>query len=556
VLTQLNIRNLAVVDAVDLEFGAGYTALTGETGAGKSILVDALALALGARADSKAVRSDSERCEIAAAFELDGRPDLLDWLRANDFDEDGECVLRRIVTADGRSRGYVNGRPVPMQTLREFGERLVDICGQQSHQSLRHAHVQREILDQFGDHRALAQKMRDAFDAWSAARAEYETLRDALDDREARIELLQHQVRELDALNPQPGEFAELERLHRLSANSARVAECGMRALEQVYEGDDGSAHALLSDARRTLDEAAEFDPELADAAALLGEAEILLTEAAGVLRQRLAGAEHDPAEEARLEQRLSGFHDLARKHRVAPDLLPDLAARLAGDLDGLESGDERVAALEQRTAQCERELRDIAARLTAARRQAAAALAARVTDNMRTLGMPHGRFEIEVRPAAGDHLGAHGADRVEFVTAVNPGQAAGPLNSVASGGELSRISLALQVAARAAEAVPTLIFDEIDAGVGGGVAEIVGTRLRDLAQRRQVLCVTHLPQVASQAHRHLRVSKTSDGRSTRTQVSALDAAERIEEVARMLGGVEITARTRAHAEEMLQAGP
>jgi len=554
VLAQLSIRNLAVIDEAELDFSTGFTVLTGETGAGKSILVDALALALGERADTKAVRSGSDRCEITAVFDVSDRKNVLNWLRENDLDEDDECILRRVVSADGRSRGYVNGRSTPMQTLRELGEQLVDICGQQAHQSLRHARVQLDLLDQFGGHQELLVNMQRAHAAWSDARSEFEVLRDELADRSARLDLLRHQVHELEALHPQPGEFEELGRAHKLAANSGRIAEGITQALEMAYEHDDASAHSVLGGVRRKLDELVEIDLELAAATNMLAEAEILIGEAADALRHRLGQLEHDPAEATRLDERLWGFHDLARKHRTEPGSLPDTFENLTNELANLETGDQRIEALSARADECRAGMLDAAQRLTERRRETAAKLTQAVTDNMQVLGMPNGRFEVEVRPRPDELPGASGNDRVEFVTAANPGQAAGPLSRVASGGELSRISLGLQVAAVAVDAVPTLIFDEVDAGVGGGVAEIVGGRLRELADNRQVLCVTHLAQVASQANQHLRVAKITDGKTTHTTVSTLDENARIDEIARMIGGVEITERTRAHAEEMLQA--
>jgi DNA repair protein RecN (Recombination protein N) len=554
VLAQLNIRNLAVIDAAELDFSGGFTVLTGETGAGKSILVDALALALGERADTRAVRSGSERCEVTAVFDISDRSNVLAWLRDNDLDEDGECILRRVVAADGRSRGYVNGRSTPMQTLRELGEQLVDICGQQAHQSLRHARVQRDLLDQFGGHQDLITTMLSAHAAWRDARTEFETLRDELADRSARLDLLRHHVHELEALHPQAGEFEELERAHRLAANSGRIAEGITQALEMAYEHDDASAHSVLGGVRRKLDDLVEIDLELATATNMLAEAEILIGEAADALRQRHGQLEHDPAEEARIDERLAAFHDLARKHRCAPGSLHVTLDKLVDDLANLETGDQRIEELSARADECQAQMIDAAEHLTGRRREAAAKLTQIVTDNMQVLGMPNGRFEIVVRARPDELPGASGHDRIEFLTAANPGQAAGPLTKVASGGELSRISLALQVAAMAVDAVPTLIFDEVDAGVGGGVAEIVGGRLRELADNRQVLCVTHLAQVASQANQHLRVAKITDGKTTHTTVGRLDANARVEEIARMIGGIEITERTRAHAEEMLQA--
>ncbi len=549
-LAQLNIRNLAVIDEAELDFGAGLTVLTGETGAGKSILVDALALALGERADSRAIRTGSERCEITAVFDLGARSDLRDWLRQHDLDAEDECVLRRVVSADGRSRGYVNGSSAPMQTLREVGERLVDICGQQSHQSLRHAGAQRALLDQFGGHGALVEEMAAAHAAWSATQHELDTLGE--DELVARIELLRHEIRELEALNPHRGEFEELERVHRLAANSGRITAGVTQALERTYEGEEASVHAVLTDVRRTLDDVVEMDVELATVTSMLAEAEILIAEAADAMRRRLGQLEYDPDQEARTDRRLSGFHDLARKHRVQPAALPDVLAALSEELADLDSSRERRAALASRLGDCRALALERANKLTDARRRAATELAALITANMQALGMPDGTFAVDVRPAPGDMPGPNGGDRVEFMTAPNPGQAMAPLSRVASGGELSRISLALQVASSAADAVPTLIFDEVDAGVGGSVAEIVGGRLHELSSSRQVLCVTHLPQVASQADHHVRITKISDGRVTRTAIAHLDAAARVDEIARMLGGVRITARTRAHAEEML----
>ncbi|MBT8441915.1 MAG: DNA repair protein RecN, partial [Gammaproteobacteria bacterium] len=407
---------------------------------------------------------------------------------------------------------------------------------------------------QYAGHQSLLDALREAHTEWSTVRSEYEALREAAEDFAARTDLLRHQVDELDALNPQHGEFEELERAHKLSANLGRIAEGVTRALDTTYVGEELSAHALLSNARRTVDELVELDMELATAASMLAEAEILIAEAADSMRHRLDRLEHDPAEEARIEQRLASFHELGRKHRAAPGTLPDVLTGIRVELDGLESGDQRLDDLERRLRESRSSLDEIAQELSASRTRAAAQLGELVTENVQTLGMPQGRFEVVVETNADDTPRAIGNDRVEFRTAANPGQPAGPLARVASGGELSRISLALQVVAMVAEAIPTLIFDEVDAGVGGGVAEIVGGRLRELSTSRQVLCVTHLPQVASQAADHLRVSKITDGKTTHTTVGILSANARVEEIARMLGGVEITERTRAHAEEMLKS--
>jgi DNA repair protein RecN (Recombination protein N) len=550
VLTQLHIHNLAVVDEVDPEFEDGFTALTGETGAGKSILVDALALALGERADSRAIRPDTDRCEITAAFDLGQRPDLLRWLADNDLDKEDGCIVRRIVTTEGRSRGYINGRSVPMQTLRTLGEQLVDICGQQSHQSLRHASVQRELLDHYGGHAMLVAQMDKDYAGWQVVQANLDTLTEARQDRSERQDLLSYQVGELRALNLQTGEVEDLEKQHRIVANSRRIADGVTEALQKLYEADAGAAHAIINAAQQELEELSQLDEELAPIGKMLTEAEILVSEAAESLRHRLGQLDHDPRQLEQLEQRIADIHELARKHRVAPAALTDLLDELAQELATLENSDERLRELTDEATAGHEQMIATAAALTKARLAAATRLADRVTEQMQKLGMPGGLFRADMTNA---EPAPHGADRIEFVATANPGHAPGPLAQVASGGELSRLSLAIQVVALTQEAVPTLIFDEVDAGVGGGVAEIVGNRLRDLSQQRQVLCVTHLPQVASQANQQMRVTKISDGKSTRTAVKGLTQPERVEEIARMLGGVEITARTRAVAAEMLE---
>ena len=551
-LARLHISNLAVIDELELEFVPGMTTLTGETGAGKSILVDALALALGERADSRAVRTSTERCTVTATFSLDSRRDIEAWLAANDLDADGECILRRVVTADGRSRGYINGNGVPMQTLREIGEQLVDICGQQAHQSLRHPRIQRQVLDDYGGHGKQLDRMRETFAQWQTLRDEYAALNAAREDRAARLDLLTYQVSELEALNLADDEFAALERDHARASNAGQIADAIDTAINRLYEADEGSAHAAVAASRQDLIKLASFDDELSPMADMLNEAEILLTETVESMRRHGEGLEHDPGHLQQLEQRLADIHELARKHRIDAGELPALTTRLVTELDTLKVSDERLDTLATDLANAEQAMHKTAGKLSVARNKTARSINNQVTNHMQELGMTGGRFEVCVETLTPDKISASGNDRIEFTVAVNPGQAAGPMAKIASGGELSRISLALQVVAMQQTAVPTLIFDEVDAGIGGGVAEIVGSRLRELAGSRQVLCVTHLPQVASQAGNHLRVSKITDGKSTRTTVKPLTAAERIEEIARMLGGVKITDRTRAHAEEML----
>ncbi len=552
-LNHLLIRNLAVVDEVEAEPGAGLTVLTGETGAGKSILIDALSLALGERADSEAVRAGTERAEIAAGFDIAADSPAAQWLRANDLDSDAGCLLRRVVTAEGRSRGYINGNPVPMQTLRELGSILVDICGQQAHQSLGKAEVQRQLLDQHGGLVAQADEVEVAYRAWQALQKRFNELEAARSDQHARLDLLRFQVSELEALDPRPGEIETLDAAHKKAANASKLGAGTQEALQLLYESDaDSSAHDQLGRARQLLENLGTMDPSLAETVQLLKEAEIQVSEAADNLRQYLTADADTELDLAALEARLGALHDTARKHRVQPADLPELLSQLTEELRAIENTDDTLEALQQQMTAAAQDLQNLCIKLSKGRKRAATKLAGAITDNMRQLGMPEGNFTITLH--ALEQPGPAGSEKVEFRVAINPGIQPGALSKVASGGELSRISLAIQVAANAREQAPTVIFDEVDAGVGGGTADIVGARLRELAANCQVLCVTHLPQVACKGHAHFRVTKLSDGNSTRTRVTSLNEEERVEEIARMLGGVEITTRTREHAREMLES--
>jgi DNA repair protein RecN (Recombination protein N) len=557
-LVQLLIRDYAIIDTLELEFGLGLTVLTGETGAGKSIVVDALGLVLGDKADTGAVRHGAERAEVSASFQLGKRRTLRDWLREHDLDgddhsDDDGLLLRRVIGADGRSRGYVNGNPVPLATLRELGEQLIDIHGQHEHQSLTRPSVQRETLDEFGDHAALLERVAVAHGAWRRARDELEALQAAAADRDARLDLLRFQVQELEALAFEPGELASLETEQRRNANLGRLAEHAQRALALAYEDDDAAAHRLLSGAVRELEAIADLDPKVAALLETLRGALIQLQEGAEDLRRYAADLELDPARRDEVEARLALVQQLARKHRCTGDELPALTLRLAAERERLEHAEANLASLEAQVATLAAAYRDAALILRAARGKAATALAKRITATLHELGMPGGRFEVRLE-ALDATPAVHGMDGVELLVSANPGQPPRPLAKVASGGELSRIALAVQTASAGQTRLPTLVFDEVDAGIGGGVAEIVGRRLRSLANARQVLCVTHLPQVASQAHQHLQVAKRIERGATHTAIRVLDERARVEELARMLGGVEITETTRRHAREMLKA--
>ncbi len=554
-LNQIVITDLAVIDSAELELQPGFTVLTGETGAGKSILVDALALALGARADSKAIRAGAKRCEVTVSVAAGDRPEIGRWLATQDLDADDDCLIRRVVTAEGRSRGYVNGHPVTMQTLQDLGEQLIDICGQQAHQRLRHRGVQREILDQFGQHAALAAEVGRVHADWQHAQEQLDHLLAADDQRESRQELLGFQLRELTALNLKPGELAQLEEEFSLLSNSSRLEADLQIALEMIYTADEGAAHTHVAKARQSLEKLSALTPKLHNTSKLLGEAEALLSEVADDVRHQLDRIEHDPEREQVIADRIAEARALARKHQIDADALAELTQKLSAELADLDASDSRIASLRADAASLAKKLRQVARKLSKAREEAAQNLETTVTANMQELGMPGGRFLVSLTSNDDEMPSAHGTESVEFQVAANPGQPAGALARAASGGELSRISLALQVAVVGIDALSTLIFDEVDAGVGGGVAELVGSRLKELSAGAQVLCVTHLAQVASQADHHLRVVKMTDGSNTRTAVKSLTDDERVEEIARMLGGVKITKRTREHAREMLNLG-
>jgi DNA repair protein RecN (Recombination protein N) len=550
-IVSIHIRDFAIIDALGLELGPGMTALTGETGAGKSILVDALGLVLGDRADSTAVRAGTERAEISVGFDLGDNAQARTWLEEQAMDAGDECLLRRMVGADGKSRAWINGTPTTLQNMKALGELLVDIHGQHAHQSLTRREVQRLILDEFADHPGLLDETRAGFREWQELKARLERAAGDDEARTARRDLLRFQTGELKALELGDDEVAGLDEEQRRLAHAGRLLEVA----ESVHQGlyaDDGSVDTLLGKFQHLLEEVARLDTTLREPLELLDSARIQLRESADALHRYAERVELDPARLSFVEQRLSDIHDLARKHRVAPEALPALTRSLLEELEQLESDDEDLDALTRKVQAAEARYREAAGALTRSRRAAAKRLGGQVSEAMQGLGMEGGSFQVgvdsdpEMRPAA------HGVDRIEFLVTANPGQPLQPLSKVASGGELSRISLAIQMIAARSLPIPTLIFDEVDSGIGGAVAEVVGRQLRALGAHRQVLCVTHLPQVAAQAHHHLQVSKHKGKADTRTRIQVLDDDSRVQEVARMLGGVELTDQTLAHAREMV----
>ena len=554
-LTSLQVRNFAIIDQAEVEFAPGMTVLTGETGAGKSILVDAMGLVLGERGGAGLVRSGANRAEFTAEFDLQNLPDARLWLEQQMLDLDHECNLRRVINADGRSRAFINGNTVPLQSLKALGEMLLDIHGQHFHQSLGRRDVQRDLLDYFGGLNDLRAVTETAFDAWKSVAAQIAALEAADADRASRLELLQFQIAELDALALEADEIAALNQERQKLQNCGRLAESVTDALQRLYDGDPVNAQSLIAAALQAIEQVCEVDPAVKPIASLLQDANIQVSEAQDMLRRYGETLEMDPTRQNWVEERLDAIYAIARKHRLDPDDLEDLHRTLKQQFDDLEHAAERSAELADKVTRSEADFRNLAAQLSAGRKKAAERFSAAVTDAMANLGMPDGIFESRVSSRDPGAPRSWGIDDIEFLISANPGQLPMPLSRIASGGELSRISLSIQVIASNGSAIPTMVFDEVDSGVGGGVAEMIGLRLRELGETRQVFCVTHLPQVASLTDHHFRIIKISDGKSTKTAVTQLSDDERVEEVARMLGGVEITARTREHAAEMLKSG-
>jgi len=552
----LSIQDFVIVDRVELEFAPGFTVLTGETGAGKSILIDALSLALGERGEAGQIRNGCERAEISAEFDVSGLPGLADWLRENDLQNDGDdsgtCLLRRVIDASGRSRSFINGRSATLQQLRAAGEKLIDIHGQHAHQSLLRNEAQRDLLDAFCGSRELAQTVAAAYRRWQSLqqqRMAWEQNAIAfLQEREQ----LQWQVRELATLNFSPGEWQALQADHSRLSHAASLLEATQMGLEILSEGELASL-AQINAVIARLQSLLDYDSSLKTALDLLESAQIQLQEAVyelGHYQQRL---DLDPQRLQEMEQRLTAIHAAARKYRVTPDELPYLLATSTARLEELAQGGDGEALAKEEAAAREEYLK-LARKLTAARDKAARTLAQQVSTAMQTLAMAGGEFAVALTPLQQGN--AHGMEQIEFQVSAHQGLPLRPLAKVASGGELSRISLAIQVITSKIGTAPTLIFDEVDAGIGGRVAEIVGAMLKKLGEERQVMCVTHLAQVASAADQQWQVVKSADpanGGKITSRITVLDQQQRIEEIARMLGGVKITETTRQHAAEMLQ---
>ena len=551
-LTSLYVRHFAVVEAAEVAFGPGLTVVSGETGAGKSLLVDALMLLAGARADSGMVRAGSDRAELAAEFDLADLPEARQWLLREELDEDGGCQLRRVIRTEGSSKAWINGRPANARQLGELASLLVEIHGQHEHQALLSRPHQLALLDAYAGHDDLLTQVRESAVQWRELGARMRKLSGG-EDRDQHIELLRHELGELEKWSLPAAELGELEASHRRLANAGRLAE-GAAGVVELLDGDGEFAlRRALGRAHAELGKLAALDDKLAPLLELLDNASIELGEAADGLGRYAQDVDLDPERYTEVDSHLARLHELSRRHRLPVAELHDKLASLRTELAELEGAGDALEQLAAQRQQLQHDYTRAAAQMSQARAMAATRLSKEVSVLMTELGMAGGLLRIELEAITGEEPDPQGRERCELLVSANPGQPPRPLRKVASGGELARISLAIEVATLGKDTVGSMIFDEVDSGIGGAVAEVVGQKLRALGALRQVLCVTHLPQVAAQGHAHLRVSKHTDGDSTRTQIQKLDAGGRRDELARMLGGVEITRETRAHAKQMLE---
>ncbi len=546
-LLHLAIQDYAVVDHLELDLAAGMTCITGETGAGKSIMLDALGLCIGDRADSRAIRPGEARTDITASFDIASNTRAKVWLAERDLEATGECLLRRTINADGRSRAYINGTPATLSDCADLGQLLVDIHSQHAHHSLLRRPTQRSLLDTYAEAEALVVEVSDLAQQWRLLEEEHTRLVGRTEESDARRELLSYQIAELESLDTFAGELSELEEQHKLLANAAFIIE----SANAIASGCETQRDPLSRLVQLANDERMNSDSTL-NLRELLQSALIQIDEAAAETARFAEGIEVDPERLRTTEERLGALHDLARKHRVAADELPDLLATLQMELESLTGGSAQLEDIERQLSDTALAWRQSAEQLSAKRHEAAAVLGQRVMATLGQLAMHKCVFEIALIPFGDTRPDPRGAEDVEFLIATNPGASPGPLSKIASGGELSRISLALQVVAADTATTPTMIFDEVDVGIGGGVAEVVGELLHTLGKRSQVLVVTHQPQVAAKGNHHLLVTKEGAD-EVHSTLTLLEGEARIQEIGRMLGGAKLTDNTLAHAREMLE---
>ncbi len=552
-LAHLSVNNFAIVKSLQLELSKGMTTITGETGAGKSIAIDALGLCLGGRAEAGMVRPGEEKTEVSAAFLLDNNTHATRWLEDNELLDGSECILRRIITKEGRSRAFINGSPVPLSQLKALGQLLVNIHGQHAHHQLMKAEHQMSMLDQYAGHHNLLDATRNAYQKWRQADNQLKQLRENSQQNQAQKQLLEYQIKELNELAIGEEEFAELEQEHKRLANSGELASTCQQVIELLYEGEDVNALGILQTASQSLIDIAEMDKSLGELPNLVAEAMIQIEEANNELRSYLEGIDVDPARMAFVEERFSKVMSVSRKHHVMPEELFQHHQNLREQIEQLDCSDERLDAMGAEVEGHYQAFLVTAEKLHKSRSRYAKELNKLITKSMHELSMEKAQFSIQVDNQS-DHPSPLGTDSVCFLVSTNPGQPLQAISKVASGGELSRISLAIQVITAQKVDTPSLIFDEVDVGISGPTAAVVGKMLRQLGESTQVLCVTHLPQVAGCGHQQLFVAKQTKKGHTETQMHRLDQDQRISELARLLGGSEITESTLANAKELLIA--
>ena len=553
-LTQLTINNFAIVRQLDIELAKGMSVITGETGAGKSIAIDALGLCFGQRVETSMVREGQERAEICATFQLESHNPAYQWLNEQELqdpDNPSECILRRVINADGRSKAFINSTPVSASQLKEIGQYLIHINGQHASQLLLKNDYQLQLVDNFASHPELLVKMREDYQAWKNLQNRVKTFQQKVAENEARKQLLQYQVDELDEFNLRPNEYLELEDEQRRLSSSEQLTQLSQSALQILSENDTVNIDSLLYRATQYIDELAELDPQYAEVQSMLSDALIQVQEATSEVRNLSSNIEQDPQLLQEIEQRISQALQLARKHQVKPEDLVEHHKKLKAELTALLDFSESEEMLIEQEKLAFEQMQATATSLTASRQQSAVRLAQNVTQSIKQLAMENAEFYVELNTDL-DKVGSNGADNVIFTLRSNLGQQPQPLAKIASGGELSRISLAIQVLTSDQSAIPTLIFDEVDVGISGKTASVVGKLLRQLSERCQVLCVTHLPQVACHGHHQFNVEKFIVDNKTETQMTALSQAERVPALARLLGGSEITELALANAQEML----
>ena len=555
-LQHLTINNYAIVDSLEIELEPGMTVITGETGAGKSIMLDALALTLGDRADREVIRGGAERADITAGFGLPEDPAVIQWLENHDFDTDeNNCILRRVISRDGRSRAYINGQPTTLNNLRDLGEMLIDIHSQHEHQSLLKTATHQRLLDEYCGLQKISDQVRSIARKWRRLNEELEQIRSRAEESNAQYQLLSYQVRELEELALGEKELAELEEEHQKLSHGEESVLVNRQVLELTSENDEFNLMQSLNKAIGLLQDIPYASKQTEEAGNLLNTALIQVEEASANLKHAIDHFEIDPQRLEEIDQRLALIHNLARKHHVQPVDLPELFLKLSDDLSGLSEADVQIELMEEELNKLLNNYEEQAKRLSDGREKGAKKLAREINAQLGKLGMESASFSVALTRFSDSTPRGGGLEGIEFLVSTNPGQPPRPMIKVASGGELSRISLAIQVVTAQTSSIPTLVFDEVDVGIGGGVARAVGELLRKLGDRGQVLCVTHQPQVASQGHQHLYVSKSSEKDSTATKLESLEHDARVEEIARMLGGDDVSEKSREHAKELLVEG-